>query len=192
MRPYGSPTAQRGVWPWERDLMRTTLVLTVLGDDRPGIVEQLSNRVLEAGANWEESRMAHLSGKFAGLLRVSVDADRADTLARALTSLSGTGLTVVVEPGAQAGEQLSARMTLQLVGHDRPGIVRDIARVLAAQQVNIEELESEVASAPMTGEPLFRARAHLRLPASASPEAIVRRLESLAGELMVDLSVDHG
>ena len=54
--------------------MRTTLVLTVLGNDRPGIVEQLSDCVLEAGANWEESRMAHLSGKFAGLLRVSVDA----------------------------------------------------------------------------------------------------------------------
>lgn len=83
-------------------------------------------------------------------------------------------------------------MTLQLVGHDRPGIVRDVARVLAAQQVNIEELESEVASAPMTGEPLFRARAHLRLPASVSPEAIVQMLEALAGELMVDLSVDRG
>ena len=172
--------------------MRTTLVLTVLGDDRPGIVEQLSDRVLGAGANWEESRMAHLSGKFAGLLRVSVDADRADALATALTSLSGAGLTVVVEPGAEAGSQPSARMTLQLVGHDRPGIVRDIARVLAARRVNIEELESEVASAPMSGEPLFRARAHLRLPASVPPEAVVQMLEALAGELMVDLSVDHG
>lgn len=172
--------------------MRTTLVLTVLGDDRPGIVEQLSDRVLGAGANWEESRMAHLSGKFAGLLRVSVDADRADVLARQLTSLSGSGLTVVVEPGAEAGAQPSARMTLQLVGHDRPGIVRDIARVLAARQVNIEELESEVASAPMSGEPLFRARAHLRLPASVPPEAIVQTLEALAGELMVDLTVDRG
>jgi glycine cleavage system regulatory protein len=172
--------------------MRTTLVLTVLGDDRPGIVEQLSDRVLEAGANWEESRMAHLSGKFAGLLRVSVDTEHAGALAGALTSLATYGLTVVVEPGAAAGDQPFARMTLQVVGHDRPGIVRDIARVLAAQQVNIEELESEVASAPMTGEPLFRARAHLRLPPSVSPEAIVRTLEALAGELMVDLSVDHG
>ena len=172
--------------------MRTTLVLTVLGDDRPGIVERLSDRVLGAGANWEESRMAHLSGKFAGLLRVSVEADRADALAEALASLSGAGLSVVVEPGVEPAPRPSARMTLQLVGHDRPGIVRDVSRVLAAQQVNIEELESEVESAPMTGEPLFRARAHLRLPASTEPARVVQMLEALAGELMVDLTIDHG
>jgi glycine cleavage system regulatory protein len=171
--------------------MRTTLVLTVLGDDRPGIVEQLSDRVLAAGANWEESRMAHLSGKFAGLLRVSVEPAQANALVASLASLSEDGLTVVVKPGAEkAGDE--ARLTLQLVGHDRPGIVRDVARILAAQQVNIEELESEVASAPMTGEPLFRARVHLRLPPSVSADAVVRKLEALAGELMVDLTVDHG
>jgi glycine cleavage system regulatory protein len=171
--------------------MRTTLVLTVLGDDRPGIVEQLSDRVLAAGANWEESRMAHLSGKFAGLLRVSVETSRADALADGLAALAGAGLTVVVEPGADARSARTESMTLQLVGHDRPGIVRDVARALAAQQVNIEELESEVASAPMTGEPLFRATARLRLPASVSPERVVQTLEALAGELMVDLSIEH-
>ena len=77
--------------------MRTSLVLTVIGDDKPGIVEQLSDRILATGANWEESRMARLAGKFAGLLRVSVDADHADTLAAALRSLDAGGLTVVVE-----------------------------------------------------------------------------------------------
>ena len=56
--------------------MRTSLVLTIIGDDRPGIVEQLAEEVLDAGANWEESRMARLAGKFAGLLRVSVEAGR--------------------------------------------------------------------------------------------------------------------
>jgi glycine cleavage system regulatory protein len=172
--------------------MRTTLVLTVLGDDRPGIVEQLSDRVLAAGANWEESRMAHLSGKFAGLLRVSVEPAQANALVASLASLSEDGLTVVVKPGAEKGGDEARRLTLQLVGHDRPGIVRDVARILAAQQVNIEELESEVASAPMTGEPLFRARVHVRLPPSVSADAVVRKLEALAGELMVDLTVDHG
>ena len=64
-----------------KDSLRTSLVLTVIGADRPGIVEQLSDSVLAAGANWEESRMARLAGKFAGVLRVSVDAARADRLA---------------------------------------------------------------------------------------------------------------
>jgi glycine cleavage system regulatory protein len=171
--------------------MRTTLVLTVLGDDRPGIVEQLSERVLAAGANWEESRMAHLSGKFAGLLRVSVEAGRAEALAESLMSLSDAGLTVVAKPGAAAHPAATASMTLQLVGHDRPGIVRDVARALAAHQVNIEELESEVVSAPMTGEPLFRARALVRLPASVLPSTLVQTLEALAGEMMVDLSIER-
>ena len=61
--------------------MRRSLVLTVIGDDKPGIVEQLADQVLAAGGNWEESRMARLAGKFAGILRVSVDADRAEALA---------------------------------------------------------------------------------------------------------------
>jgi len=170
--------------------MRTSLVLTVLGNDKPGIVEQLSNHVLAAGANWEESRMARLGGKFAGLLRVTVDADRASALQAELTSLQQFGLTVVVEAGAEHAVAPARALRLQLVGNDHPGIVRDISRLLAQQRVNIEELETEVTSAPMSGEPLFRARAHLRVPATATVDALTAALEALAGELMVDLSVD--
>jgi glycine cleavage system regulatory protein len=65
--------------------MRTSLVLTIIGDDKPGIVEQLSDQILATGANWEESRMARLGGKFAGLLRLTVDRARADALTAELT-----------------------------------------------------------------------------------------------------------
>jgi glycine cleavage system regulatory protein len=171
--------------------MRTSLVLTVLGDDKPGIVEQLSDRIIAAGANWEESRMARLAGKFAGLLRVSVDADRADALAASLTTLGAGGLTVVVEPSADSQAGASRTLRLELVGNDHPGIIRDISRVLAQHQVNIEELETNVTSAPMSGEALFRARALLRIPSTITLEALVGRLEALAGELMVDLVVAH-
>jgi glycine cleavage system regulatory protein len=170
--------------------MRTSLVLTILGDDKPGIVEQLSNHVLAAGANWEESRMARLAGKFAGLLRVTVEADRATALAANLTSLQQAGLTVVVEPGADQQTTTTRALRLQIVGNDHPGIVRDISRLLVQQQVNIEELETEVTSAPMSGEALFRARAHLRVPATTTVDALVGALEALAGEMMIDLSVD--
>lgn len=170
--------------------MRTSLVLTVLGDDKPGIVEQLSDQILAAGANWEESRMARLAGKFAGLLRVSVDADRADALAASLRKLNAAGLTVAVEQsrGAQSGAFRTLR--LELVGNDHPGIIRDISRALAQYKVNIEELESSVTGAPMTGEALFRARALLRMPSALETGTLVRTLEALAGELMVDLSVE--
>jgi glycine cleavage system regulatory protein len=169
--------------------MRTSLILTVIADDKPGIVEQLSDRIVAAGANWEESRMARLAGKFAGLARVSVDPDRADALAASLRALTPTGLTVVVEPSTQ-GEAAEARtIGLDLIGNDHPGIIRDIARVLAQYQVNIEELETDVTSAAMSGEPLFRARATLRVPSGISTDRLRAILEALAGELMVDLSL---
>lgn len=171
--------------------MRTSLVLTVLGDDKPGIVEQLSELILAAGGNWEESRMARLAGKFAGVLRIRVDADRAEPLAASLTSMRTGGLMVVVEPSAdiQAGPFRTLR--LELLGNDHPGIIRDISRALTERQVNIEELETNVTSAPMSGEPLFRARAVLRIPPTMTLDALVGVLEALAGELMVDLAIEQ-
>src|SRR5690348_8199171 len=142
--------------------MSTSLVLTVIADDRPGIVETLASAVHAAGANWEESRMARLSGKFAGLLRVSVEESEADALAHRLAALSGPSMTIVVGRTSTAASQTFQSLHLELVGNDRPGIVRDVARVLAAQHVNIEDLETDVVSAPMSGEMLFRAKADLR------------------------------
>jgi glycine cleavage system regulatory protein len=169
--------------------MRTSLILTVIADDKPGIVEQLSDRIVAAGANWEESRMARLAGKFTGLLRVSVDAAKADALAESLRSLTQAGLTVVVEHGAQGAPADARTIVLDLIGNDHPGIIRDIARVLAQHQVNIEELETGVTSAAMSGEPLFRARASLRVPPGVTTDRLRAILEALAGELMVDLTL---
>jgi glycine cleavage system regulatory protein len=170
--------------------MRTALVLTIIGDDKPGIVEQLSDHILAAGANWEESRMARLGGKFTGLLRVSVDADRADALAAQLR-MAPAGLTVVVERSGERHEPGLRTIRLELLGHDQPGIIRNISRVLADQAVNIEELETDTTSAPMSGDTLFRARASLRVPADVSLTRLQSTLEELAGELMVDLTLEE-
>jgi glycine cleavage system regulatory protein len=169
--------------------MRTSLIVTVIGDDKPGIVEQLSEFVLGCGGNWEESRMAHLAGKFAGILRVSVDQARADELVKHLARLQSRGLRVIAEDssGAARGAQT---VGFDLVGSDRPGIVRDISRVLVRHGVNIEELETEVTSAAESGEPLFRARARLGLPASLDAPTLRTALESLANDLMVDITFD--
>jgi glycine cleavage system regulatory protein len=172
--------------------MRTSLVLTVIGDDRPGLVEQLSDLVLAAGANWEESRMARLAGKFAGLLRVSVDAERSDALAAGLRTLGTGGLTVVIEPSADTEPGAFHVCGLDLVGNDHPGIIRDISRVLAQHRVNIEELETEVSSAPMSGGALFRARARLRMPSPMTVDELRGLLEALAGDLMVEVRLEEG
>ena len=171
--------------------MRTSLVLTLLGDDKPGIVEQVSDQILAAGGNWEESRMARLAGKFAGILRVSIDSERAVGLAASLRQLAGPGLTVVVEPSSQVQAGTPRTLRLEVIGNDHPGIIRDISRVLSLHQVNIEELETDVTSAPMSGEALFRARALLRIPPTVTVDSLVSLLEALAGELMVDLVVEQ-
>jgi glycine cleavage system regulatory protein len=154
-------------------------------------VERLSEVVLTAGANWEESRMARLAGKFAGILRVSVAAANAEALASGLRALTNDGLTVVVESSGDAPAETFRTVRLELVGNDHPGIIRDISKVLAQHQVNIEELETSVSGAPMTGEQLFRAAVQLRLPAAVTTEWLRGRLEALAGELMVDVTLDE-
>jgi glycine cleavage system regulatory protein len=171
-------------------VMQMSLVLTVIGNDRPGIVESLAGHVAAVGANWEESRMARLAGKFTGLLRVSVDDGSAEDLERRLSSLTAEGLTIVVERSDAPAAPAPQTLRLQLVGNDRPGIVREVSRVLAGQRVNIEELQTEVTPAPMSGELLFRASARLSAPPTVTLDALRRQLEALAGELMVDLDVD--
>ena len=169
--------------------MRVSLVLTVIGEDRPGIVEHLSQIVAGSEGNWEESRMSRLAGKFAGILQISVDKSRADQLAQALAALEQKGLRVVVEKSdVEENTQYNA-LSLELVGNDHPGIVRDIAHALAMRGVNIEELETEVSSAPMSGGELFRARAQLRTPAGVGSAELRAVLEGLADDLMVDISL---
>ncbi len=171
--------------------MRTTLVLTVLAPDRTGLVELLAQRIAAAGGNWEESRMARLAGQFAGILLVTCDAARSDELAAAMRSLESAGLQVTArvtqtDPAPVPGPTIQ----LALTGSDRAGIIRDVSRVLAERGVNVEELESEVSSAPMSGEPLFTARARLRVPPTLALADLRASLEKLAGELMVDLTAE--
>lgn len=173
------------------DMSKTSLVLTVLGADRPGLVESIARIVAEHGANWLESRMARLAGQFAGILRVEVEADRSEPLAAALRGLAQSGLESIIHPDPAAPRATAAQplLHLELVGQDRPGIVREISRVLATQGVNVEELQTEVVAAPTTGQSLFRASAQLRLPPSIDEHGLRDALEAVAADLMVDLTV---
>jgi glycine cleavage system regulatory protein len=168
-----------------------SLVATIIGRDRPGLVESVSDVVAEHGGNWLESRMAQMAGQFAGILRIEVDGDRRDALAAALVGLSSGGLRVVVEPADDVPEEPGPRSVgLEVLGADRKGIVRQIAHAIAARGVNVVELETEVRSAPMSGELLFAASARLEVPAGASLADLRRDLERIASDLMVDVTVE--
>ena len=138
-----------------------SLVVTVVGPDRPGLVSLLSDRGRQHGASWEQSRMATLAGHFAGTVHFQVPASSTAALARALRDLESMGLNVQVATGAAgatAAPSASSLLALELVGQDRPGIVRDISRAVAELGVSIHELTTEVTSAAMSGEHLFNAK----------------------------------
>lgn len=166
------------------------LVLTLIGPDRPGLVEAVADTIASHGGNWLESRMAHLAGKFAGVLRAEVPDDRRAAVGQALERLGTRGLRIVVEAGVPAPEPGSSRaMQLELVGLDRPGIVREVSQLLAQHGVNVEELTTDRSSAPMSGEMLFRARARVTIPASADVARLRAGLERVANDLMVEVQL---
>jgi glycine cleavage system regulatory protein len=171
--------------------MHESLVVTLIGADRPGIVARLAALAAEHGAGWEESKMARLAGRFAGIVRLDVPAESADELERALDALRAEGLRLTIERGtAAAGATRPAAVVIELIGHDRHGIVRDISGVLTRHGVTIDELDTEVRSASMSGEQLFYARAHALLPGELALDALRADLEALADELMVELDLD--
>ena len=169
-----------------------TFVLTVIGDDRPGLVSALSAPINAHGASWERSQMSRLAGKFAGIVLVTVDDERHDALVEDLASLGAQGLQIALERTDEPLERESLRLQLELLGADRPGIVAEISASLAARGVSIEELRTDVRDAPMAGGTLFEASAVLHAPPTTSTEALRSVLEGLADELMVEISLSNG
>lgn len=172
--------------------MLATLVMTVIGADRPGLVQMVAARVADHGGNWLESRMCRLGGQFAGILRVEVAKEQRDQLVNALRTLEVDGLRVIIhaEAGARTGAPSGGALAkVELVGTDRPGILRSVSGVFAAHGVNVEELESERINAPMDGGVLFQARATVFVPGNVKLSAVRADLEKIAADLMVDVRV---
>ena len=167
--------------------MSIPLVLTIVGPDRTGLVEAVARVVADHGGNWLESRMCRLGGEFAGILRIEVPAAQQAALLAAFQKISD--LHIVAQTGRSMASVAAGRQTtLEIVGSDRPGIVRDITSALARAKVNVEEFSSEVSSAPMSGETLFKASARLHLPEQCDLAALKTELEKIAADLLVDVS----
>ncbi|MEM6332757.1 MAG: ACT domain-containing protein [Planctomycetota bacterium] len=174
--------------------MRRSLIITLLGPDRTGLVDAVAARIAAVGANWVESKLTRLAGHFAGVVRVDADPDAVDPLRRSLDGLTDEGLTVHIaladEPDPATPADPATALRVVFVGHDRPGIVRDIAHALADLGVNVDDLATSVTSAPMTGEPMFTAAVLARRPPGIDPAALIDRLEALAADCDLDLAVD--
>ena len=169
-----------------------TLILTVTGHDRPGVVSALSAAISAHDASWEVSQLSQVAGKFAGSVLVAVPDDRLDELVADLNALNAPGLQIDLERTDEPVEQESLQLQLELLGADRPGIVAQISASLAAHGVNIDELTTDVRDAPMAGGTLFEARAVLSAPPETSTDELRSLLEQLGDEMMVEIRVSEG
>ncbi len=170
--------------------MNISFVMTLLGKDQPGIVEAISAVVAKHGGNWQDSRMARLSGRFAGFIQISAPESAARDLEHALLNLAHKGLDLRIERVDESEPETEvAHVTLDLVGQDRPGILREITAALASKGVNVIRLDTECTSAPMSGEMLFHAEADLLCPTELSFESLRESLERLGQDMMVEVNL---
>ncbi|WMP16597.1 glycine cleavage system protein R [Thiothrix lacustris] len=168
--------------------MQSSLVLTVLGSDRAGLVKSIAEAVKAHQGNWQESRMVHLAGQFAGLAHVTLPEEQLTGLKQALQALQNNGLQILVTHSEVSVPRTITPLTLELLGLDRPGIIHDITRQLAALNVNIEELESEQRAAPMSSEMLFYANLRLGLPDGVTADDVRGVFEAMPDPLTVDIT----
>ena len=171
--------------------MNTSIVLTVIADDQPGIIQTVSRVVTEFGGSWSQSSMSSLAGHFAGILLVSLPGDKTQACIKKLHALESSGLRVIANVSSEATSTGETRhYSLDLVGNDRPGIVHDITSLLTRHNVNVLNLETMVEAASMGGGELFRASAELVVPVSADIDLLESEIEELANDLMVDITFE--
>jgi glycine cleavage system regulatory protein len=169
--------------------MNSYLVMTVLGNDRPGLVRSLADTVASHGGNWLESRMARMAGQFAGIVRIECPSEVVETLLKDLQSPGIPGLTI--QAVREKAEEPVHRRTIvvDVVGNDRPGIVRELSAAIAKAGGNVEELTTGLESAPMSGHSMFRAHGVIAIDENAKTDDLIASIESLGGDLTVDLSI---
>jgi glycine cleavage system regulatory protein len=172
----------------------TSLVVTVVGPDRPGIVRLLSERAQRFGANWEASRLSRLAGEFAGMVHFEVPRENADALAASLQTLESSGLKLVIAKSDPSGAPAGMRsIDLSLVGEDRVGIVSHLTRILAEAGISIEHIHTEIVGSTAAAPKKFKVSAHLLVPDAVATDELRKRLEPVASEMKVDIALgDRG
>ena len=168
----------------------TSLVVSIVGADRHGIVSLLADRAQRFGANWAASRLTRLATEFAGTVHFEVPRENADALANALRGLESSGLQIVIarSDGAKVPDSLRS-VELELVGEDRLGIVSRLTKILAERSVSIESIHTEIIRSGVSGKQTFKIEAHLLVPAALSVDALRLELGTLASEMMVDIAL---
>lgn len=177
--------------------MSERAVLTAIGADRPGLVEEVSEFVFSRGGSIEDSRMANLQGQFAIAMSI---AGPAEAIARITTDLEAfaeqTGiqaqLTRAVRDETEAAAGSRAPYRLSGTALDQAGLVHQVANVLRSLGVNIESMETTLEAAPETGAPVFAMELLLAVPGDVPAERLEDELGRVCDALDIDWALEAG
>ena len=165
------------------------LVLTLIGKDKAGLVEQLATIISSHHGNWTASNLSHLGGYFAGILQLEVSEEHVFALTTELERMSD--LDIKIQQGLESVIHPDKQLQFVITGNDRPGIVRELSSVMKHKGANIIHFESSKQSAPNWGVPLFNAIATVELPDGLDKDEVIRALEDIASDVMVDVENLH-
>ncbi len=172
--------------------MKNHLVITAVGEDRPGIVAHLAEVFVKNSANMEESRMAILGGEFAVIGLVTVPSEAIDGLNRDLDALKSEGISVTVRNTRPLSTERFAgytTYTISVSGADHEGIVHRISMFLRDRAINIQSVETGIVNAPETGSPLFCMSGTVQVPPSISLQELQKNLNAIGDEECVDVKI---
>lgn len=171
--------------------MHRSLVLSILSDDKPGIVEALAKTVNDHQGNWLESQMSQLAGKFAGILHISIPEDQLTPLKLALQALQQNKdiQTISADVDPERVSTDTKAMEFSLIGNDRPGIIRELSQAFVNHQINFNDLHTECTSMPMAGIPMFTAQGKLHVPDNVNMDMLLDQLDDIANELGIDFEL---
>ena len=172
--------------------MPKRFVLTLTGSDKIGIVERVTELILECGGDVQASRMARLGGEFSMMFLVSIPDDQSENLSGKMENLSGEGFKVTItetEWGVAQQRRDWLPYQIEVRGANHEGIIHEIAEHLSELGINIESIDTNVVPAPMSGTPLFTMDAVVVAPPGLSKNKWQADLEEAADRLNVELEV---
>ncbi|TKB56655.1 glycine cleavage system protein R [Ferrimonas aestuarii] len=158
-------------------------ILSVVGEDSPGITEHLANILKQNSANWLDANLRRIGDRYAGIIELSLPKENVTSLKQDLTTLTGLAIELQqVKPKAASQHQF----LVEIVGNDRPGIVAAVTQVINSQRANIDQLDSDLDVANHTGLPLFRLNVLLTADNEQQLDLIEQGLFALGDDLMVE------
>lgn len=163
-----------------------TLVATLIGPDKTGLVKQLATLIKQHHGSWQASAMSELAGYFAGIVEIRVPEEHSESLTHALSELPDFQVQLV-EGSHQPPQGQTLRLTV--TANDRLGIVDEVTDILNQLNISVKTLKTDSHPAPITGIMLFEANSTLTLPHGQTLNDLQTRLEALSDDLVVDIDL---